>query len=54
MLSKGVIDIRVEAFTNTEAAAEGCTLGAWRYQELRDRTTRKAEVSLALHDDADT
>ncbi|PSN45648.1 Cytosol aminopeptidase, partial [Blattella germanica] len=49
----GVGQISVEGFGQAEAAAEGATLAAWRFQQFRAREDQKVVPSLELYHDPD-
>ncbi|KAL1122419.1 hypothetical protein AAG570_002750, partial [Ranatra chinensis] len=50
---RGCQVVHVEGFTNAEAAAEGATLGVWKYQELKDPPDRLIIPKLELYDSED-
>ncbi|KAF6199658.1 hypothetical protein GE061_005956 [Apolygus lucorum] len=49
----GVHTVFVEAFTNSEAAAEGSVLSVWRYQELKSRSEQQPLTKVDLFEDND-
>ncbi|CAH1388892.1 unnamed protein product [Nezara viridula] len=49
----GCAEILVDGYTNTEAAAEGSSLGVWRYQDLKSKEHQLTEPNLSLFDDPD-
>ncbi|XP_014278784.1 cytosol aminopeptidase isoform X2 [Halyomorpha halys] len=49
----GCKEILVDGYTNAEAAAEGSSLGVWRYQDLKSRDRHLTEPNLSLFDDPD-
>ncbi|KAF6199256.1 hypothetical protein GE061_007281 [Apolygus lucorum] len=50
----GVEKIYVEAFTNASSAAEGSTLGVWKFQELKNKNNRSTESTVDLYEDPDS
>nr|XP_018906745.1 PREDICTED: cytosol aminopeptidase-like isoform X3 [Bemisia tabaci] len=50
----GVVEVHVESFGDSEAAAEGATLGLWQFQAYKDEKNRKVAPAVKFYEKEDS